>query len=55
MFKFFFLMFLNIGIAYPEAEFVDPDFIPQSWIYEFGYCTCMSIIQVGSLHTLQPG
>jgi hypothetical protein len=21
----------------PVAEFMDPDFIPQSWIYEFGY------------------
>jgi hypothetical protein len=21
----------------PVAEFIDPDFIPQSWIYEFGY------------------
>jgi hypothetical protein len=20
----------------PVAEFIDPDFIPQSWIYEFG-------------------
>jgi hypothetical protein len=40
--EFFIYMFLSSCAisgweSIPVVEFIDPDFIPQSWIYEFGY------------------
>jgi hypothetical protein len=36
--QFYTFALLNVlNWARTVAEFIDPDFIPQSWIYEFGY------------------